>query len=139
MRLTTCIACGGFVPAPSAGCPHCEAPRPGVHDEIDDKQGSRFVRLWGGGALALTLSACYGMAPHPYHAEVPEPRCDPALDVDGDGFCEDDCDEADPQIYPGAPDPEGDAIDQNCDGVDGVALPGRAAAAETPDAVIASP
>ena len=33
-----------------------------------------------------------------------------------------DCDDEDPSVYPGAEDPEGDGIDQNCDGVDGVAL-----------------
>ena len=44
------------------------------------------------------------------------------LDLDGDGFPqEDDCDDTEADIYPGAPEVIGDGIDQNCDGVDGVA------------------
>jgi MYXO-CTERM domain-containing protein len=44
-------------------------------------------------------------------------------DLDGDGWVNDcaaygDCDDADPAIYPGAPETCGDAIDQNCDGID---------------------
>ena len=42
-------------------------------------------------------------------------------DADGDGYGTiEDCDPDDPLIHPGADDPVGDAIDQNCDGYDGV-------------------
>ena len=45
----------------------------------------------------------------------------PATDQDGDGYLleGDDCDDTDASINPAADDPEGDGIDQNCDGVDG--------------------
>src|SRR5690606_11742485 len=43
------------------------------------------------------------------------------MDDDGDGFPETggDCDDTDDSIYPGGADTEGDAIDQDCDGIDG--------------------
>jgi hypothetical protein len=43
-------------------------------------------------------------------------------DRDGDGFdgVEDDCDDSDASTFPGAPDPEQDGRDQDCDGGDGV-------------------
>lgn len=61
--------------------------------------------------------ACYGMAP-----------CDEDEDRGGDNFSNtggscgygEECDDSDADIYPGAPDEEGDGIDQNCDGVDGL-------------------
>ena len=42
-------------------------------------------------------------------------------DGDGDGFSpnEGDCDEGDDTIYPGAPEIDGDGIDQSCNGIDG--------------------
>jgi hypothetical protein len=43
------------------------------------------------------------------------------LDFDGDGALDaDDCDPADPDIFPGTDDPYGDGVDQDCDGLDGL-------------------
>ena len=42
-----------------------------------------------------------------------------------------DCDDNDPHRYPGAPDPVGDGIDQNCDGGDGI-VPAPAPAVTVP-------
>ncbi len=56
------------------------------------------------------------------------------IDGDGDGFdpCTGDCNEGSPVVSPAAPDPWGDGVDQDCDGVDGVdddgdGFPGNAA------------
>ncbi|MCO4744210.1 MAG: putative metal-binding motif-containing protein [Proteobacteria bacterium] len=43
------------------------------------------------------------------------------IDKDGDGFDQtNDCDDNNADIYPCMPDSEGDGVDSNCDGVDGV-------------------
>jgi len=66
--------------------------------------------------LALQTLALGALAPACLPAEYPTD-----WDVDGDGYGGlEDCDPDDPDIHPGADDPEGDAIDQNCDGYDGV-------------------
>ncbi len=64
----------------------------------------------------LTFMACsesmYGVAGTPSTLQ----------DLDGDGVFEgEDCDDTDATIHLGADDPVGDGIDQNCDGVDGIA------------------
>jgi hypothetical protein len=128
-QMLTCSACGGLTPRDlaRATCLHCDVPLRAP------RWARRLSRLLGP-AGAILLAACYG-APGRYYARegiVP-------IDSDGDGVpgsyrcdryyagedcrpdpnVELDCDDADPQRYPGAADPDGDGIDQNCDGVDG--------------------
>lgn len=114
MHLATCPSCAGFTP-PVARCPHCDAPlapRPPT-------TARRLIDVAAGSAIALTLAACYGAAIYPPPDDLPSRGCDPARDVDGDGYCEDDCDQADATVHPGASDPPGDGLDQDCDGFDG--------------------
>jgi hypothetical protein len=49
-------------------------------------------------------------------------NCVQGVDADRDGSCTpDDCDDHNQAVHPGASDPAGDGIDQNCDGTDGTA------------------
>jgi hypothetical protein len=68
-------------------------------------------------------------AVHPGAPELCNGRdddCDGEVETDGDGDgvlgCAD-CADADSRIWPGAPDAEGDHLDQDCDGTDGVGEP----------------
>ncbi len=106
--LVSCSHCTGFVPANITTCPHCGT------QSLDVKPNSKLGSLVAGvaaaatgGVVAVTLMACYGA---------------PYVDNDGDGYeaTYSDCNDADATIHPDAPDPAGDGIDQNCDGVDGI-------------------
>lgn len=101
-----CAACSSFVPPGFAACPNCKTELGAV-----SRAASRALAIAGGSLFAVTLSACYGMAyPEDRDASLYQPDAsaatatcsDPALDLDGDGFCGDlDCDEANPDIHEG--------------------------------------
>jgi len=92
--------------------------------------------------LAIIIVVSMGRATEDYSNVIPEDVC---YDIDGDGYVVDkadlkdnwanilapkcpsvkkagDCDNYDPAINPGAEDIEGDGIDQNCDGADGIVV-----------------
>lgn len=52
------------------------------------------------------------------HEEAAVAVAPPRLDLDGDGVStiDGDCDDHDADVHPGAPDPSGDRLDQDCDG-----------------------
>ena len=129
--MLTCVACGGLTPAPARRCLHCDA-----------SLRRSVLRKLLAPAGAVLLAACYGPPGRYQHHEPVRPGAPIRLDRDGDGArgpweCRDhdvrcqhtldqqpvppdlDCDDHDPARYPGAPDPDGDGVDQNCDGVDG--------------------
>ncbi len=61
MQLDRCSACTGFLGKNASACPHCGA-------SIDRSRTARLGAIGGvlgGGALAFTLMACYGVAPPP--------------------------------------------------------------------------
>jgi hypothetical protein len=120
MALRTCSSCDGFLPEEAGRCPHCDAPR--APSSGPAAKAAVAISM-------VTLMACYGAGPR-YQLERPTPTaaCSP-VDRDGDGFfvCSDgegtlprakDCDDANPQVFPGAPDAPGDGVDQSCDGGD---------------------
>ncbi len=126
--LLDCRSCAGFVPPGAGACPCCGAAVKAA------EAGSGGARALGGrarraafgleatGLMAVSLMACYGL-----------PMCDDnqKVDSDHDGYfvssdnCilddQYDCDDTRADVHPGANDPEGDNIDQNCDGEDGIA------------------
>ncbi|MFM7199853.1 MAG: MopE-related protein [Myxococcota bacterium] len=56
-------------------------------------------------------------AEHP--SPTPTPEQTPPMDQDGDGYnVQTDCDDLDPNLYPGAPERPYDGIDQDCSGTD---------------------
>jgi hypothetical protein len=137
-----CPHCSSFVPVREDAAPTC--PECGKAPSVDTTNAERpsakraetppktalpklppktasFVRHAKNVALGVstvvTLMACYGVAYEPLGCED-----DPSEDLDGDGYCREyDCAEGDPAIHDFAADPEGDGIDTNCDGVDGIA------------------
>jgi len=89
-------------------CTHCNTE--GKTQNKSNLQGPAMAVLLGLSSFAVGCGggqAMYGV---------------PMVDADEDGFYQyDDCDDSNPEINPDAEDEEGDGIDQNCDGVDGVA------------------
>jgi hypothetical protein len=62
MSLSMCNACGGFVPAHQGRCPNCRSSRDRRARSIATRLGMLAGPI-GGGAIAMTLMACYGMPP----------------------------------------------------------------------------
>jgi len=79
----------------------------------------RSTLLLGG----LAVAACGSRASPPGLGVDGGGACE-GPDLDGDGFpgppCREDCDDGDPTVATGLPDPPGDGRDTDCDGVDGV-------------------
>ncbi|MFO0571922.1 MAG: hypothetical protein U0263_40230 [Polyangiaceae bacterium] len=61
--LVICAHCRGFVPASASHCPHCDR---GTTDSRLGRVVSTCLKVATGGAVAVTLMACYGGPPHSY-------------------------------------------------------------------------
>jgi hypothetical protein len=62
-RLAPCAICRGFLPSRAEVCPHCKAPHGTKGGVLARLHLSALGGAVGGGALAMTLMACYGLAP----------------------------------------------------------------------------
>jgi hypothetical protein len=107
-HLISCGACGGLSPITLTACLHCDA------SLVRRAKWARWFHLLAGGGFMMTLAACYGAAyrPGPSYAGHDD------RDYDG-AYTPADCDDTRADRFPGAADPDGDGVDQNCDGVDG--------------------
>lgn len=122
MALDQCPRCDGFTVPGWASCPNCSKPLSGPRTEDAcsvQRVAVDAAKLAAGFVTAVTLMACYGLS-----------VCQNEVDEDRDGFvaCKGpgevnparaDCNDKDASIHPGAPDPVGDHIDQDCNDVDG--------------------
>ncbi len=77
-KLRSCVSCGGFLSRVAIRCPHCEKSVPEM--KASSLKFGAVGTLFGSSAIAVTLMACYGLAPSDY----PLPRTD-AGDAAGDG------------------------------------------------------
>ena len=118
MKLISCHACGMHHYQSEDQCPHCS-----VNRKIRRKIGAPSAMAL---LLGLTLSGC---GDKDTDTAEPEPSAEPedmalygvpALDEDGDGYIaeEEDCDDTNPDIHPGAEETPGDGVDSNCNGED---------------------
>ncbi len=126
--LQRCAHCEGFIPPQANQCPYCGATAKPTPNAFLRGLRNKLLSVAGGGAVAITLMACYGAAydPPPVDAAPPDAEakmvsCPISIDdQDGDCIAADlDCDDGDPAVRPGVVDRLGDEIDQNCDGADG--------------------
>ena len=106
--MSLCETCGTPRTASSTCCPTCCAQK-------RQARASTLALL----GLAAVVSGCGDK-------EIYEPAYGIAADYtgytdfDGDGYSpfEGDCDDADPDVHPGATETVGDGVDSNCDGND---------------------
>lgn len=107
--LKPCAACGTPTHSERA-CAHCAAPAAGGTSTPLVMSAIALLGLGLNGCIAGSdddVVALYG---------VPDTGF---IDADGDGSrAQLDCDDENPDIYPGAPETAGDEVDSNCDGED---------------------
>jgi hypothetical protein len=101
-----CTECGRHHAAAEPSCPFC------------GRRPTNLLRRIRNAAAAvgsaMVLMACYAAGVY----DVPDLPSDTALeDLDDDGYnVDEDCDDLDPEVYPGAIEICDDAIDNDCDG-----------------------
>lgn len=115
-RLTPCQACGQHVFQGASSCPHCGARFGNAGAPL--RLGRTALSL----GLVLTASvACFPVAKYgDFDSGIDDTS---SVDADGDGYfshaaVDQDCDDSDAAIHPGAKETPDDTVDSNCDGQD---------------------
>jgi hypothetical protein len=113
--MKACSSCGCYCRAAESDCPHC-----GAHFGSGAPSRAAAALLLG---LTIGLNGCpmqakYGMPDTGVQAEYGVADTAAYVDDDGDGWteAEGDCDDADPNVNPDAPETAGDDVDSDCDG-----------------------
>ena len=103
-----CESCRRHYRSSESACPFC-----GI--EVRSAAARAFRTLASGMSMAV-LAACYGPPPGKYDTACID-TASTACDLDGDGYSLDqgDCDDADPNVSPGATEVCDDGIDNDCD------------------------
>lgn len=110
IKMKICGACGEFHYTTEISCPHCES-----RQHKNTTTISKAALL-----LGLSLTACDRLGPEPMPLYgAPFDTSDLLIDEDGDGYdVEEDCDDTDSEINPGAEETPEDGIDSNCNNDD---------------------
>jgi hypothetical protein len=103
--LHACPTCDRYVRSADAICPFCAAPR----------VFTRFTALAGAVVTPIVLAACYGSPPCD-EAELVDADGDGSQTCSGFGYVEEneDCDDTNSAVHPGATEVCGDGLDNDC-------------------------
>ena len=116
MSMNPCPSCACHVMASACACPHC-----GV--KLRTCSAASYAASYTKAAALLSLTAvggCFKVVQPMYGVVAPmDTSADSAIDEDGDGWgFDEDCDDDNPEVFPGAEETPGDGVDSNCDGAD---------------------